>query len=155
MLLEVGRITRPHGLRGDVLVVLLSDLTSRLAPGSVLQTQRGPLTVERAAPHQDRWIVSFVEISDRSAAESWRGVLLSAEAPAQADDGEVLWVHRLIGSRVELPDGTGAGTVEAVQANPAADLLVLDGGRLVPVVFVTEHSEGRVVIDPPEGLLDL
>jgi len=40
-----------------------------------------------------------------------------------------------------------------VEANPAHDLLVLDGGGLVPMVFVVEHAEGRVVIDPPEGLL--
>jgi hypothetical protein len=45
--------------------------------------------------------------------------------------------------------------VEAVEANPASDLLVLAGGTLVPVAFVVEQSPDRVVIDPPEGLLDL
>ena len=55
-----------------------------------------------------------------------------------------------------LPDGTEVGRVASVQDNPAHELLVLDSGALVPVVFVTDASglPERVVIDPPEGLLD-
>ncbi|MGQ0832449.1 MAG: ribosome maturation factor RimM [Microthrixaceae bacterium] len=153
MLLEVGRITKAFGLRGEVLVALSSDRASRLDPGSVLMTDRGELTVVSSAPHQDRWIVQFGGVVDRTAAEGWRGVTLRAEP--LADDDEALWVHELIGSTVVLVDGTEVGTVAEVQANPASDLLVLDGGALVPVVFVTEHVEGRVTIDPPEGLFDL
>jgi 16S rRNA processing protein RimM len=156
VLLEVGRITKPHGVRGDVLVALSTDVTSRLDAGSVLETDRGPLTVRRAAPHQDRWIVAFEEISGRDEAERWRGVALRAEPLAEGEAGDdVLWVHQLIGASVELTDGTVVGTITSVQANPASDLLVLDGGALVPVVFVTDHGEDRVVIDPPEGLLEL
>ena len=143
-------------MRGDVLVVFTSERTERLEPGSVLFTDRGALTVAAARPHQDRWIVAFEEIADRSDAETWRGVALRGQAldTADLDDGE-LWVHELIGASVVLTDGTAVGEVESVQANPAADLLVLDTGALVPVVFVTDRAEGRVVIDPPEGLLDL
>ena len=43
----------------------------------------------------------------------------------------------------------------AVEANPAHDLLVLDSGALVPMVFVVEQRDGVVVIDPPDGLFDL
>jgi 16S rRNA processing protein RimM len=153
MLLEVGRITKTHGVRGDVLVLLTTERTERLAPGSVLHTDRGDLTVERSTPHQDRWIVHFAELGVREEADSWRGVVLRAE-PLD-DDDEELWVHELIGSTVALTDGTTVGTVEEVQANPAADLLVLDTGALVPVVFVTDHADGTVTIDPPEGLFDL
>jgi 16S rRNA processing protein RimM len=64
-------------------------------------------------------------------------------------------VHELIGATAVLVDGTEVGTVDGVEANPASDLLVLDSGALVPVVFVTAHEPGRVTIDPPEGLLDL
>ena len=154
MLLEVGRITKAFGVRGEVLVALTSDRTSRLDPGSVLTTERGPLTVVTASPHQDRWIVQFEGILDRDVAETWRGVLLQAE-PVEDDDDDVLWVHDLIGATVVLPDGSEVGTVTSVEANPASDLLVLDGGALVPVVFVTEHQPGRVTIDPPEGLFEL
>jgi 16S rRNA processing protein RimM len=154
MLLEVGRITKTHGVRGDVLVQLTTERTSRLDPGTVLHTDRGPLTVTRSSPHQDRWIVHFEGLDVREAADAWRGVVLRAE-PLGDDGADELWVHELIGARVALPDGTAVGTVDEVQANPAADLLVLDTGALVPVVFVTDHHEGTVTIDPPEGLLDL
>lgn len=154
MLLEVGRITKAFGLRGEVLVALSSDRASRLDPGSVLQTDRGPLAVVSSAPHHDRHIVQFEGLHDRTAAEGWRGVLLRAE-PLDDEDADVLWVHELVGAVVVLVDGTAVGTVTEVEANPAADLLVLDSGALVPVVFVTEHVPGRVTIDPPDGLFDL
>jgi 16S rRNA processing protein RimM len=154
VLLEVGRITKPHGVRGDVLVLLSTERTSRLDPGSVLHTARGPLTVASASRHQDRWIVHFEGWTDRDQAETWRGVVLQAE-PLDDEDDDVLWVHELVGSTVVLVDGTPVGTVAEVESNPAADLLVLDTGALVPVVFVTATEPGGITIDPPDGLLDL
>jgi 16S rRNA processing protein RimM len=150
----VGRITKPHGVRGDVLVLLTTERTSRLDPGSVLHTERGPLTVVTSSRHQDRWIVKFEGLTDRDVAERWRGVLLQAEPLDDADD-EVLWVHELVGATVALADGTTVGTVTEVESNPASDLLVLDTGALVPVVFVTDHQPDRITIDPPDGLFDL
>ena len=151
----MGRITKTHGVRGDVLVLLTSDRTERLAPGSVLSTDRGDLTVERSSKHHDRWIVHFAGFEVREQADGWRGVVLRA-APLDGDHhDDELWVHELIGARVALRDGTEVGIVEEVQANPAADLLVLDSGALVPVVFITDHADGTVTIDPPDGLLDL
>ena len=67
---------------------------------------------------------------------------------------DVLWVHDLVGAHVVEADGTERGTVTAVEANPASDLLVLDTGGLVPLRFVVFHEAGRVVIDPPAGLFD-
>lgn len=154
MLLEVGRITKPHGVRGDVLVLLSTERTSRLDPGSVLQTDRGPLTVVSSSRHQDRWIVQFEGFTDRAEVESWRGVALRAE-PLDDQDEDVLWVHELVGSTVALVDGDEVGTVMEIESNPASDLLVLDSGALVPVVFITKHEPGRVTIDPPDGLFDL
>jgi len=101
--------------------------------------------------------VQFEGLLDRNAAEAWRGTLLRAEASDEplGDDDDGIWVHELIGAAVHLPDGTEVGTVVEVQANPASDLLVLDSGALVPVVFVTAHAPGTVTIDPPEGLLEI
>ncbi len=152
-LLEVGRITKPHGVKGDVLVALTTERTERLDPGSVLETDRGPLTVVSASRHQDRWIVRFDGFTDRAQVETWRGVVLRAE-PVE-DDEDVLWVHELVGQTVLLPDGTAVGVVTEVESNPAADLLVLDSGALVPVVFITAADDDQLTIDPPEGLLDL
>lgn len=155
-LLEIGRVARAHGLRGEVIVALSSERTERLDPGSVLATAEGTLEVVSSRPHQQRWLVQFDGIATREQADALRGTVLSAE-PIEDDRGDVLWVHRLVGARVELGDGTVVGRIESVQDNPAHDLLVLAEGQLVPVVFVTDASglPERIVIDPPEGLLEL
>ena len=70
-------------------------------------------------------------------------------------DDDELWVHEVVGAEVRDREGAVVGRVVAVEANPAHDLLVLDGGALVPMVFVVEQRDGTLVIDPPEGLLDL
>lgn len=154
MLLEVGRITKPHGVRGEVLVALSSERVERLDAGSVLATDRGLLTVVSSSRHHDRWIVRFEGIEDREAAEGWRGTVLRAE-PLDDDDEDALWVHELVGSEVVTVDGASVGSITAVESNPASDLLVLDTGALVPVVFITASEQGRITIDPPDGLLEL
>ena len=154
--LDVGRVAKPHGLRGEVIVALTTDRTERVDAGATLITDRGPLVVEHSRPHQGRFIVQFEGVIGREGAEALRDVVLRAEA---IDDPDALWVHELIGAVVVLPDGSAAGVVDAVLDNPAGDLLVLDGGALVPNAFVVGwHGEGderRLVIDPPAGLFDL
>lgn len=153
--LEVGRITKAHGLRGEVVVHLVSDRTERLARGSVLLTDGGDLKVLASRPHTDRWIVQFEGCSTREDAEALRGTELRAQASDSGDDGE-LWVHELIGVRVVERDGTDRGAVESVQSNPASDLLVLDSGALVPVVFVVDGpSDGVLTVEVPDGLFAL
>jgi 16S rRNA processing protein RimM len=152
-LLEVGRITKAHGLRGEVVVFLSTDRNERVDVGSVLQSDRGPLTVVASRAHQDRWIVSFAGITSREAAEDVRGLALSAPP---IDDPDTLWVDELIGCTVVTPDGSERGVVEAVLDNPASDLMVLDSGAMVPVVFVSGPPSGGVVrVDTPDGLFDL
>jgi 16S rRNA processing protein RimM len=152
LMLEVGRITKPHGLKGEVLVDLTTDRDERLDPGSVLSTDRGDLVVRAARRHHDRWIVAFEGRSNREDADGLRGVTLRAEA---LDDPAELWLHQVVGARVVAVDGEAVGTCVGVVANPAADLLELDGGALVPVTFVVGHTPGEITIDPPKGLLDL
>jgi 16S rRNA processing protein RimM len=148
----VGRITKPHGLRGEVVVHLVTDRVERVAPGSVLATSRGELRVEASRPHQRDWIVAFAGVADRTAAEGLRALVLSAP-PLEGED-DTLWVHVLVGSVVATPDGTEHGRVASVEANPASDLLVLDDGRLVPLAFLVDRAPGRLVVDVPAGLLD-
>jgi 16S rRNA processing protein RimM len=90
-------------------------------------------------------------VGDREGAEALRDVILKAEPIA---DPEALWVHDLHGSQVLDLNGRHLGVVAAVEANPASDLLVLDGGGLVPLRFVVEHGPGRLVVDVPAGLLE-
>ena len=150
-LLEVGHIAKPHGLKGEVIVDLSTDRVERLAPGATLHTDGGILTVERSQPHQHRWIVDFREVNDRTAAEALRGVVLRAEP---IDDPDTLWIHELIGAEVRDVTGRALGRASAVEANPASDLLVLDGGGLIPLHFVVEHRPGLLVVDIPEGLIE-
>jgi 16S rRNA processing protein RimM len=152
LLLEVGRIVKPHGIRGAVIVDLVTNRPERLDAGSVLSSDAGDLEVVRSTPHQHRWIVAFVGVADRNRAEELRGTVLRAE-PLDGEDDDTLWVHELIGARVYDTNGLFYGMVREVEANPASDLLVLPQG-LVPLTFVVDQEPGRVVIDPPEGLIE-
>ena len=144
---------KAHGLRGEVLVDLVSNRTERVSVGAELSTDRGVLTVSTSRPHQGRWLVVFDRIATREEAETWRGVVLRGEP---IDDPDVLWVHELIGSRVVEVDGTERGVVAAVQDNPASDLLVLDSGALVPLTFVVGGLvDGVVTVEVPDGLFEL
>lgn len=153
-LLGVGRIVKPHGLRGDVIVSLSTNRAERAAVGSVLTAEDGrTFEVVRSSPHRGRYIVTFDGVDGIDAAEALRDTPLLAPP---IEDPDALWVHDLIGSAVEDTSGVDLGRVTAVYANPASDLLVLDGGALVPLRFVVRTEPGvKVVVDVPDGLFDL
>jgi 16S rRNA processing protein RimM len=151
-LLEIGHLRKAHGVHGQVNVQLSTDRPERLEPGTRWYARDGWLTIVAASPHLDRWLVTFEEIHDRLGAQRYTNTPAYAEP---LDDPDELWVHELIGLPVVEVDGTARGTCVAVIDNPAADLLELDSGALVPVVFVTEQTAERIVIDPPDGLFDL
>ena len=152
--LEVGRIVKAHGLKGQVIVDLWTDRRERLNAGTTLSTPGDSLTVRSAAPHQNRFLVWFEEISTREEAEAARGTVLSAPKLDDSDD-DVIWIDELFGAEVVDKDGVVHGVVVDVEANPASDLLVLDSGALVPLTFVTSlEPNTRVEIDPPEGLFE-
>jgi len=153
--LEVARVGRAHGLRGEVAVTFTSNRPERTAVGARLFAGERELVIVAARRHQGRWLVQFEGIGDRTQAEQLLGQVLSGEIGQDQGAGEDLWVHEMIGCAVVDRDGRELGTVGSVEANPAHDLLVLDGGRLVPIVFVTEHREGRIVVDVPDGLFEL
>ncbi len=151
-LLEIGRIGKAHGLRGEVTAVITSDRPERTAPGAVWHLDTGPVSVEAIRPFQQRWIAVLGGVGTREAAEALRGQVVRAEA---IDDPEAMWVHDLVGAEVRTPDGRSWGVVATVLSNPADDLLELADGTLVPCGFVTDDSglPGHVVVDPPDGLL--
>jgi 16S rRNA processing protein RimM len=150
-LLEIGYIRRAHGVRGQVSVELGSDRLERVAPGARWWARDGWLTVDKASPHQDRWLVTLREVSDRLAAQRFTNTPIYAEP---IDDPDALWVHELIGSCVVDVSGTQRGRCVSVVANPAHDLLELDDGALVPVTFIVRHEDDLITIDPPEGLFE-
>ena len=153
-LLAVGRIVKPHGLRGEVIISLTTNRVERVDPGSVLFAGDGrTFEVVRSTSHRGRYIVTIAGVEDIDRAEELRDTALFAPP---LEDPDELWVHELIGSAVRDTSGAELGTVVGVEANPASDLLVLSGGGLVPLRFVTEWDPGvRITVDIPDGLLDL
>jgi 16S rRNA processing protein RimM len=165
----VGRIAKAHGIRGELAVDVRTDspderfrigaaVTTRLRDGSTRD-----LTIAAAREHSGRLLVRFEEVPTRDVAETLRGALLLADTdtlPPTGDPDE-FYDHELAGLRAELADGTVLGKVVEVVHSPAGELLELDvEGREVLVPFVhaivptVDIAGGRVVLDPPEGLLD-
>ncbi|MDQ6649421.1 MAG: ribosome maturation factor RimM [Actinomycetota bacterium] len=169
MQLVVGRIGRAHGVRGEVSVDVRTDAPDRrFAAGSVLDTDpaaAGPLRVTAARPHAGRLLVAFEGVSDRSGAEALRGTLLVVDAASvpELPDPEEFWDHQLVGLAAVDPAGAALGVVEDVLHPPGTALLAIrrpDGSELL-VPFVTaivpevDLAAGRLVVDPPVGLLEL
>jgi 16S rRNA processing protein RimM len=133
MQLVVGRIGRPHGIRGDVVVeVRTDDPDLRFAAGSVLATEpaaRGPLTVSAMRWHSGRLLVSFAGFGDRDQADDLRGVLLVVDSADLEDPGDPdeFRDHQLIGLAVLTPAGHRVGTVTDV-LHHGQDLLVIRPG---------------------------
>lgn len=152
MKLEVGRITRAHGLRGEVVVDPITDRPDRFVVGATFDSKLGPLVVSACRPFQQKLLVTFEGCASREQAEALRAVVLLAEP---IDDDEGLYVHELIGCRVVDQDGVDRGAVVAVEANPAADLLVLADQALVPLNFVVDVNNGTIRVDVPVGLFDI
>jgi 16S rRNA processing protein RimM len=157
----VGRITKPHGLRGEVAVLVLSEVPERFAPGAVVYLEDGsPLSVASARPHGSRLLVRFEEVGDRVSADAVRGRLLvvpQSELP-ELPEGS-WWPHELEGSDVVTEDGRALGTLVDVVLNPANDLWVVrDGDRelLVPairdVVVDVDVERKRVTVRAVPGL---
>jgi 16S rRNA processing protein RimM len=155
--LEVGRIVRPHGLKGHVVVELWTNREERMRVGTELQSSGGGLTVETASHMagsggRDRWLVGFRGLATREAAEALRDTVLLAE-PLEVEGA--FWVHELVGAELRDTAGERVGRIESVEANPASDLLILEDGRLIPLTFVSQGDDGALTVDGPPGLLDL
>jgi 16S rRNA processing protein RimM len=172
----VGRIGKPHGIKGEVSVELRTDEPDRrFAPGAVLRTEvpqggepHGPdrpttLTVRAVRWHQSRLLVSFEEVTGRTVAEAVRGLLLAVEVdPGESpEDPEEFYDHQLLGLRVVTTAGADVGELAEVVHGPAQDLLSVraDDGREVLVPFVSELvpevdvAGGRVVVEDLPGLI--
>lgn len=176
MLLVVGKILRPHGIRGELAVDVRTDEPeARFSVGSALDV--GPtedklgspvgakLTIESVRWHQGRPLIFFAEVPDRNVAEEMRGLLLWVDSAdiAGPDDPDEFHDHDLVGLAVVTVGGEEVGSVARIDHGPGSDMLVVrreDGtAALVPfvraIVPTVDVAGGRVVIDPPGGLLDL
>ncbi|HSP37616.1 MAG TPA: ribosome maturation factor RimM [Frankiaceae bacterium] len=168
----VGRLGRPHGLRGEFLVDVRTDVPERrFAVGKVLGCSAPgfpTLTVTASRRHSGRWVVRFAEVADRTGADVVRGAVLTIDpsevgSAGDDEDDEAWWDSDLVGLIVVTVGGDQVGKVDDVLHPPGNDLLSIrtDEGAEILVPFVAEFVPtvdvpgGRLVVDPPEGLLDL
>lgn len=172
----VGRIGKPHGVRGELSVELRTDEPERrFTTGAVLltRTPQGTephgaerpqaVTVRGTRWHQSRLLVTFEEVRDRDAAEAVRGLLLAVDVdPSESpEDPEEFYDHQLVGLAVVTTDGAPVGTLAEVVHGSAQDLLSIraEDGREILVPFVTplvpevDLDAGRVVVVDTPGLL--
>ncbi|RRO16220.1 ribosome maturation factor RimM [Saccharopolyspora rhizosphaerae] len=178
--LAVGRVVRPHGVRGELVVEVLTDSPElRFVPGSVLglkhrsgqgKKSAQSLTVTAARQHAGRLLVRAEGVDGRDAAEELRGALLtvSADQAESPEDPDEFHDTELIGLRAVLVSGSEVGVVRDVLHSPAGELLSIavedpdaeKGEREALVPFVAaivpevDVDAGKVVLDPPEGLLE-
>ena len=159
----VGKITRAHGVKGEVAVLPLSQVATRFEPGSRLyvgEDIRRTLVVAEARPHRSRVLVTFEGVSDRDQADALRGSYLfvpASESPS-LPEGEY-WPHQLVGCEV-VAEGRGSlGTLTEVIHTPANDVWVVrgdDGEILVPalrdVVVEVDLAGRKIVVREVPGL---
>ena len=171
MRLELGVVTRPHGLDGEVIVRPTSNVAQRFSEGAVFEVENralhpdappqlpvaeiSQLRLAQARGHEGRLICAFEGIVDKVSAEKLRGVVLYG-APLEYEPPNSAWAHKVIGRQVVDHQEGPLGVVRAVEVNPAHDLLVLDSGLLVPSVFASNLQEPDVAIEVelPAGFLE-
>ena len=167
MQVVVARIGKAHGLRGEVTVqVLTGAADERFVPGATFVTDpeaAGPLVLRSARDHNGILLLGFEHTDDRTGAEALRGIKLLANPLEDHGDDDTWYERDLVGLKAVTIAGDEVGEVIALQPRAAQDLLVLrlTDGREVLVPFVTaivpevDIEGGRIVLDPPAGLLDL
>ena len=165
----VGRVLRPHGVRGEVVVQVLSDVPQRLDPGSsmfAVWEGRSPrtLVVETFRPHKSGGMVRFAGIADRDQAEELRDAWLEvdrSQVPAP-EEGTYYW-YQLLGCRCfdAGNDEEDLGEiVDLVEDGGGLLLIVSDGRRQIPIPFVrsflknVDVERGRIELELPPGLLE-
>lgn len=162
MRVVIGRIGRAHGIRGDVAVELRTDEPERrFAPGSSVLSSGRELVVASSRPHSGRFLVRFVGVADRTAAEALRGQLVEVEVDEDEipdDDGE-FYDRQLVGLAVVTADER-VGEVTEVLHLPAHDLLVVAtdaGDVMVPFVEAlvpdVDLEAGTLTVADVPGLL--
>jgi 16S rRNA processing protein RimM len=167
-MIAVGRVVRPHGHRGHVVIEPETDRAEeRFSVGATLYARRGeriePLTVQRSRRHDRRWIVGFDRVTTIDEAEALRDVELKIPVetlPVLA--AGAYYVHDLVGCRLETLEGRAVGRVTRVDLGTGVPLLAVaaPGGEvLVPLAEAicrrVDVDAKIIVVDPPEGLLDL
>ena len=151
-MLEVARIGKAHGLNGQVSIHLISNVLERIESGSVLYLDDGrEMRIKSSKQHKKHYLILFEGITSRTSVEAIVGKKLYG---VPIDDPDTMWAHDLIGSNVTDRNGKTFGKVTAIETNPASDLLVLEGGAIIPLTFLVEYEDQVIKVDIPSGLIE-
>ena len=149
-LLEIGRIGKPHGLRGELVVSLTTNVASRIKIGAeVFLESKKKYLITDSKPYKNNFLVSLSGIENRTEAENLTGEPLFAQP---LEDPDIKWAHELIGKSVIDNEGKHRGLIVEILANPASDLLVLEDETLIPFVLLKEIIDNEVYVDTPKGI---
>lgn len=158
----VGRITRAHGVQGELAVLVISEVPGRFADGETVWLEDGrTLTVESSRPHKDRLLVRFREVQSREQAEGLQKALLVVPQSLSPELPEgSWWDHRIVGCALETDTGRALGTVHDVIHTAANDVwsAVDDEGTetLIPVledvILDVDMDAKRIVVREIPGL---
>jgi 16S rRNA processing protein RimM len=160
----VGRIARPHGIRGQVIVTPDTDFVEeRFAAGSTLWTQHQALRIASVRVHNGRPVVAFDGFTTVEQAQKLAGQELRVpETALQPLPPGQYYRHQLVGCDVETAAGASVGRVRRVDAGAAGSILAVDGPRGEVLIPMAAHicveidvDARRIRIDPPDGLLEL
>lgn len=156
--IEIGRISRVHGIHGEVVIVAHDGESELLSSVEKLWVGGIERRVERARNTQRGWLVQLAEIATRNDAEALRGQVIEVDRDALGMGEDEILLDDLVGCRVQRTDGTPWGTIAAVEGGLQDRLVIHDGEieRQLPLVdeFVTgiDLEAGVVTVDPPDGL---
>ncbi|MFI5180269.1 MAG: ribosome maturation factor RimM [Thermoanaerobaculia bacterium] len=166
-LVVVGRVVKPHGIRGEASVEVLTDFPDRFRPGRTLGARSAsgevsPLRIATVRPHGRRLLLRFEGIATSEAVEKLREVDLCAFPGDEPDRPEgYVFQHEAIGLAVVAAGGERLGTVRDLIHVAGRPVLILETARGVrevpfsrPIVVAVDLAERRIVLDPPAGLLD-
>lgn len=165
--LVVGRVVKPHGVHGDLVVEIMTDFPERLTDGVRFGVGEGEAPSDfheafRVRFHKGKWLLSVKDLRDRDLAESWRGrfLFLPEQSLDELPEG-FYYEHHLVGLVCRSPAGDELGEITGLDRGPGQHRLVVRRGRrefLVPyvpeIVTVVDLEAGTVTIDAPPGLLD-
>ena len=166
----VGRLRKPHGLKGDLtLFPITDDPETVFAPGRSVwlvgldgAPVAGPVTIERSRSYHREWLVKFAGADRREAIDPWRGLFLAVPASElAAPEGDEVYLHELDGFAVRLPDETPLGLVSAVYELPSGVMIEVQGPKrefLLPYrkqfIVDVDREARKLTVAPPDGLIE-
>lgn len=162
--LDVGRILRPHGLRGELVLQPFSELVQTLKPSSeiYLESEHSPVIISAIRPHRSRYLLSIEGCVDRDAAEKWRGEVVRIRFENAKPLQEGVYYHwQILDLPVFTDEGDHLGTIVEILETGANEIYVIKDEQgaeiLLPaikeVILKVDLESSRMIVDVPPGLL--